>query len=200
MEAEPLFLRRCEQIAAILQSDDEADLLTLAVYLRQMLLDRNRLQDTANKGRVRYNFHVGVSRYLRNDPAPGRSFWSILDELDPELGIPGMQTAHLSRDKFLKHVVHSSYGKQITIRDIVHHAANVLGGAHHDPRPEITPIGLINGKVRVKGQEIAIYYLKGIAKVVLRALQPVIDDVRRRQSQIDASAPSTSISARPDRE
>ena len=182
MQPEPLFLRRCEQAAVLMQSNDEAELLDLAGLLRQLLMDKYSLMDTANASCVKPKFHVGVSRYAGNDQFADKTFWTILDGLDPEIRAPDAPSAHLTRDAFLKHVVINDHGKSITIKDIIEHAANVSGGVHHDPRPKNSPVSNVNRKVVVYGIPIDVYYIKGIAKVTLRALQPIIDDVQKRQS------------------
>lgn len=199
MDPEALFLRRCEQAAILTQSNDEAELLDLAGLLRQLLMDKFSLFDTANKGRVKPKFHVGVSRYAENDPHEAKSFWSILDGLDPQIRAPGAPSAHLTRDQFLKHVVTNHFGNKITIMDIIDHAANVSGGVHHDPRPKTTAVARANSQIVVKGFPIATYYLQGIARITLRALQPVIDDVQKRRSQTQSAepAPLPDKSARP---
>jgi hypothetical protein len=164
-----------------LQSDNHIDLLDIAAILRQLLLDKNKLMDAANKGGIKPKFHVGVSVYGPDEHAD-KTFWSMIDGIDPEIRRPGMPSAQLSRDDFLSHVVINNFGKTISIRDIIDHAANVAGGVHLDPRPKNTPIAEAERTVMVRGYPVGAYHLKGIAKVVLRALQPIIDDVQKRQS------------------
>ena len=55
MRAEPLFLRRCEQVANFLQSQSEVDLLDIARILRQIMMDNHSLMDTANINRMTPN-------------------------------------------------------------------------------------------------------------------------------------------------
>src|SRR5258706_12455523 len=74
MDPEPLFPRRCEQIAELMQSRDEIDLLDVAGLLRQVIMDKHSLLDTANKNRIKPKFHVGVSRYADNDPYEKSTF------------------------------------------------------------------------------------------------------------------------------
>ncbi len=177
MDPEPLFLRRCEQIAELMQSRDEIDLLDVAGLLRQVIMDKHSLLDTANKNRIKPKFHVGVSRYADNDPYEKSTFWMILDGIDPEIRAPGAPSAHLTANQFLQHVVINDHGNRITIKDIIDNCANVSGGRHHDPRPKNTPITLVNRKVTVRGFPVDVSYIRGIATVALRAMQPVIDDV-----------------------
>ncbi|MGN7883667.1 hypothetical protein [Ensifer sp. 22460] len=181
MHAELLFIRRCEQAAELLHSRDEAELLDLAGLLRQMLMDRFSLMDAVNTNRIKAKFHVGASSYAGPDPYEKQTFWTILDGLDPEIRRPGAPSVTLTRQQFLKHVVINAHGNKITIQDVIEYAANVAGGVHFDPRPRPEPIARVNRTVNVKGIEIAMYHLKAIATVVLRALQPLIDDVRARQ-------------------
>lgn len=192
MDAEPLFLRRCEQAAILAQSEDEAELLDLAGLLRQMLLDSFKLMDTVNKNRIKPTFYVGISNFSEPDPYELQTFWTILDGLDPE--IPGRSgpSAHMTRNQFLGHTVINHFGNKIAIKDIIKHCAEEAGGVHHDPRTKSTPVVKANREVIVKGFPIGVYHLKAIAKVMLRGLQPIIDDVQKRQSasQTGAHAPS----------
>lgn len=198
MDAEPLFLQRCGQLAALLQSDNEIDLLDIGAILRQLLLDKNKLMDAANKEGIKPKFHVGVSHYGPDEHA-AKTFWSTIDGIDPEIR-PGAPSAHLGRDDFLKHVVINYFGKNITIRDIIDHTANVAGGVHLDPRPKKTPIRHADQAVTVLGYPISAYHMRAIGKVALRAFQPIIDDVQKRQShaQSGARGPSPNKSAEPD--
>jgi hypothetical protein len=182
MDPEPLFLRRCEQMAALVQSNDEVDLLDVARLLRQILMDKHSLLDAANKSRVKIKFHVGVSSYDVPDPHEKATFWMILDGLDPEIRRPGAPSAHLTHNQFLQHVVINDHGTKITIKDVIDNAAHVSGGVHYDPRLKNTPIAHVNRKVSVLGFPVDVTYLKGIAKVALKAMQPVIDNVQKRQS------------------
>jgi hypothetical protein len=201
MEAEPLFLQRCEQIALLIQSDKEIDLLDLGGRLRQLLMDNYSLMDTANSGRIKPKFHVGVSRYAGDDEFAEKTFWSILDGIDPENRAPGAPSAHLTRDAFLKHVVANDHGKSITIKDVIEHTSNKSGGIHHDPRPNSSSAAKMDRTITVHGFPITAYHLKGIAKVALRALQPVIDDVQKRQTRAQSGEPhpSPDKSCEPDR-
>jgi hypothetical protein len=192
MQGELLFIRRCEQMVLLLQSKDEAEILDLAGYLRQMFLDRHQLAATANIKKRKLQFHVGISRFPPNDPYENMTFWSLLDGLDPDTREPGAPSAYLTRDAFLKHVVINNWGKKISIKDIILHAAEAAGGVHHEPTPRNTPIGIASRKILVYGFPIDVYHLKSITRIALRALQTIIDDVQKRQSalQIGASVPS----------
>jgi hypothetical protein len=64
MRAEPLFLRRCEQVANFLQSQSEVDLLDIARILRQIMMDNHSLMDTANINRIKTSYSVGLLRNL----------------------------------------------------------------------------------------------------------------------------------------
>jgi len=188
MDPEPLFLKRCEQMAALMQSNDEVDLLDVARLVRQILMDKHSLLDTANKSRIKIRFHVGVSSFDMPDPHEKATFWMILDGLDPEIRHPGAPSAHLTANQFLQHVVINDHGTRITIKDVIDNAAHISGGVHHDPRPKNTPMTHVNRKVSVRGFPVDVAYLKGIAKVTLRAMQPVIDDVQTRQSSARSGA------------
>jgi hypothetical protein len=199
MDAEPLFLQRCGQLVALVQGDSEIDLLDIGAILRQLLLDKNKLMDAANKERIKPKFHVGLSNFGPDEHAD-KALWTMVDGIDPEVRSAQAPSAELGRDDFLNLVVINNFGKTITIRDIIDHAANVAGGVHLDPRPKRTPIAEVDRKVIIQGYPIAAYHMRAIAKVILRGLQPIIDDVQKRQSaaQTDGRVPSPSKSAEPD--
>jgi hypothetical protein len=198
MEPEPLFLQRCGQLAALLQGNSEIDLLDIGAILRQLLLDKNKLMDAANKERIKPKFHVGASNFAADEHAD-KTFWTMIDGIDPEIRSAQAPSVQLGRDDFLNLVVINNFGKTITIRDIIDHAANVAGGVHLDPRPKKTPIEASDREVIVNGYPIAAYHMRAIAKVALRGLQPIIDDVQKRQSaaQSGVRARSPGKSAEP---
>ncbi|MBX9773659.1 MAG: hypothetical protein K2Y71_04520 [Xanthobacteraceae bacterium] len=180
MRPELLFLRRCEKMDSLSKSNNEADVLDLAAYLRQFILDGHSLIDTVNKSHIKIRFHVGCATYPIDDPHEAQTFWTIVDGLDPEIRRPGAPSAHLTRDQFLKHVVINNFGKKITIKDIIEHTANAAGGVHHDPKPRNTPTANASRTVLVHGLPIDTFYLKPIAIIVLRAVQPIVEDVQKR--------------------
>ncbi len=182
MNPELLFLRRCEQAAILVRSEDEAELLDLAGLLRQMLLDKFKLMDGANKSGIKPTFHVGVSHFGSPDPYEDKTFWTILQGLDPETRPPGSPSAEMTRDQFLAHVVINHFGDKITIKDIIKRAAEEEGGVYYDPRQKSSAISKVNKIVLVKGFPIGTYHLKAITRVMLRGLQPIIDDARKRET------------------
>jgi hypothetical protein len=56
-----------------------------------------------------------------------------------------------------------------------------VSGVHYDPHRQKEPVALIDGKINVKGLPVAVYNLKAIAKIALRALEALIADVKRRR-------------------
>jgi len=178
MDAEPLFLQRCEQIAILLQSHNEVELLHLGGLLRQLIMDKYSLLDTANKNRIKPVFYVGVLGAVAEQRKP--LFAAIEDGLDPETGRPGRPTARLTRDDFLKHIVMMARDNDVmvTVKDVISHAANVAGGIHHDPRPKTDPLSTFGKFLQIGGYPVGLRQLKAIARVTLRALQPVIEDVK----------------------
>ncbi len=88
MEADKLFLARCRQIASLLESHNEVDLLDLSSYLRALFLDQHALVDTVNAGpeKVRLEFHVGT---FSNQPDQFTTLLSFEDGIDPQTRRPG---------------------------------------------------------------------------------------------------------------
>lgn len=96
--------------------------------------------------------------------------------------------ATLTREGFSTLPVIYLQGQMITVREVVRHAALVAGGVHHDsnPREEFHSLVGASRTIQIGGLPFGIRDLMAIARVTIRGLQPLIDDVRR---QLDEPAP-----------
>jgi hypothetical protein len=187
MEAEPLFIQRCEQIVLLLQSQKEMELLDLGGLLRQLLMDKFSLLDTANKNRVKPIFHVGQ---FTLQPDKYTQWLALEDGLDPETRPPWKPSTNLTRDEFLRHVVIVANGVPISVKDVIFYAANIAGGVHHDPRSKTDALAVFSKHLGIGGLPAGIRQLKAIARVTIRSLQPVIEDVKQRAAPSVAPTPS----------
>lgn len=180
MYSNGLFLERCDQVAILLESHKEIELLDLSALLRQLLFDEKSLVDTVNTRPIRLEFRVGAWPPMF-DPLP--THVSLEDELDPETGPPGISTAiTLSRAEFARYPVTYFDGLSISVKDVIRYASNVAGGVHHDPspRPEFRIMHALSQQIGWGGLPLGIRQLKAIGRVTLRALYPLIDDVKKR--------------------
>lgn len=181
MDAERLLLARCKQLAVLVQSNDEVELLDMASLIRQLLFDQHSLTDSVNKGRNKVNlmFHVGDFSY---PPDQYVTLMSLEDGIDPHTRRPGSPSLSLSRKRFQNHVIAHGAGQQLTIMEAIKFAANVAGGRHHDPYPKDKDkiIASLSKQHRIGGLPFGVRLQKAIARVVLRALDPLIQDVQSR--------------------
>jgi hypothetical protein len=176
MDPRRLFLERCRQMAILSESHQEVDVLDLAKILRQVFLDKKSLVDTVNARKIPLTF---VATRFRNEEAMmGYIFASLEDSIDPDLA-PERLAVELSRDEFCRHTAMFFRGNRISIKEIVRYAAIVAGGVHHDPAPkdEFWLVPTIHQSIGVGGLPGTIRMIKAIARVALRGLQPLIEDV-----------------------
>ena len=193
MEPDAIFLRRCSQIVTLLSAKDKESILDLALPLRQLLIDKHTILGAANKNKIKIVFIVGKPK-MHKIPKGVRSIWSIIDALDPNTFGPQLPRMELNLNQFIKFVVMHYNDRDVTIRDIIKNAAEIEGGVHYDPREvkRNEPAGMMQKTISVWGIPIGIYSLRAIASVTIRALQPVIEDVQKRQSTAHTEKPAPS--------
>jgi hypothetical protein len=182
MDARQLIVERCEQMRQMLASAKEIDCLDIAGNLRQLLADQHRLIDTANVNKVPIRFR---SNKLREDPPglPIPSFRSIEDGLDPDTAAPIHGAPYdMTIDQFLGQTILVIGGKPYSVKDVIKFAANVAGAIHHDPKakPEFEAQKRYSELFRIGGFPAGIRQLRAIARITLKALQPLLADIAAR--------------------
>ena len=192
MHPEPLFLQRCEQLALILASKKEIDLLDTSRLLRQLIADKHSLMDAANSNRLKIMFRVSIAS--ASGWAVGVGHVMSGSMIDPQV-IPGGDeyAIPLPKDKFLQHEIGRIYDgaaeTPITVKDLICYAAHKAGGVHYDAKPksEYDALAMQSEKFFANFGDDAfemmsdLQTLRAIARVTLRALQPLIEDVKSRQ-------------------
>ena len=104
-----LFLERCDQMAILLESHKQIELLDLSAILRQLLFDKKSLVDTVNTESIKLEFRVGSW----GEPPPIKlTMDSLQDGLDPESDPANIEVLTLSRDEFAKYPVTYYEGHQ----------------------------------------------------------------------------------------
>jgi hypothetical protein len=188
MRSDDLFLRRTEQIAALSQAHDEGSLIDLSGHLYQMLCDKHSLVDTVSKGCVQASFSVNARARepLPDWLVPLVHYQAAEDLIDPELW-PGVEVAPLSKDDFLKMNVMYIRGQYLTVKHVIGFARNVAGGGHFDPTPQYGPYEALRLwreapliHPMAEGYHPGLRQLRSVARVTLRALQPLVETVRLR--------------------
>jgi hypothetical protein len=183
MDAETLFLERCNQIQILAQSSREIEILDIGGRLRQLFLDDKHLISTANKDKVKLRFDVGQ---FSGEPDPYEAYvtyHSLEDGVDPY--VPGHERTplRLTMDDFLAHHIMTINGKRILVKDIIFFTSHVAGSIHFDPKPrkEFEVLAEFAKFFSVGGLPGGTRILTAIARVALRGLQPLIDNIKARR-------------------
>jgi hypothetical protein len=180
MDADRLFLERCQQIENLQQSDREIDLLDMAAHLRQLLLDDAPLVHKVNRSRrIKLKFQVGDFR--APPPDAFTVAMALEDGLDPETRAPGGPTKEVNFDGLIRHVVLYLKGRPHSVAEVVQLAANVAGGVHltENPDKKRALIAKYSSLFALGGLPAGIRQLKAIARVSLRGLAPLIEAVKK---------------------
>lgn len=173
--AERLFLETVLDIDEKVTTGDWYSVLRASALLRQLLVDERPVVHAVNrKCRVRLRF-----RTLDLAPLPGEPdvHWR---KLDPSL-FPGGVTTDQTLDQFLAAVCLDWKGRRSTVKDLIKACANASGGTHLGPakEPEEQLLLEFDEVVRVVGEEPSLKALSGVCRVVLVALQPLVQAVSR---------------------
>jgi len=183
MDAEVLFLERCNQIHILAQSLREIDILDIGGRLRQLFMDDKHLISTANKDKIKLRFEVGR---FSEEPDPYEAYvvyHSLEDGVDPYLPGREREPLVLNMDDFLAHHIMTINGKRILIKDIISFTSHVAGSIHYDPRPkkDFEALSEFAKYFSLGGLPRGTRILKAIARVALRGLQPLVDDIKDRR-------------------
>ena len=183
MEAKRLFLATLDDLQARLDDpEDEYKMLRAAGPIRQLILDKQRLMDVVNKRDYGIKVWFRITKHpLRTQPLPAGSIWYILDGVDPER-FPEYPVETLDRSRFLRVPTMRLTSGEVTIKDIIKHAANAEGGVHlgasRSPRAAAAS-GLLRVNIDCNERSAAAVAMKGIISVALTAMEPLRAAVTR---------------------
>jgi hypothetical protein len=168
-----LFLETLKDIKKRVASNDAYEILLISALLRKLLLDDFPLLDQVNrkyKLKILYEITKIQEALVQNS-----EYYISADMLDPETAPPSKKSQKVSRDQFLKTTVLSVYGKRYSIKDIILFEANIMGGIHAGATKEVKEHALeqINRIYEVQSSRGSLLQLKAIARVVLKALEPL---------------------------
>jgi hypothetical protein len=180
MDADDLFLATLEDLdARSSPGKAEYEVLQIAALLRKLLLDEARLTDQVNASRRLKIRYYANNRNPPSDPAP--TFWSMQDGLDPDTAAPLARNnpQQMTRDQFLAVTVILTEGVALTVRDVIDYLANVAGAVHlgRARTPEHAVLAALDRDIQVGGYSPTVRSLLAIARVTVRALQPLRSDV-----------------------
>lgn len=181
-----LFLSTLEDLQDRLQdTEDEYKMLRAAGLLRQLLLDSPPLMAVVNKPhrikiRFRVTRHPARMGFVIDDRGvahvmPEGSMWFILDGIDPAR-FPEYPVEELDRRHFLKVATMRVRSGEVTVKDVIRHAAHSEGGIHLG-HPESPRVAAASGFFRVsidgRDRSAAAATMKGIVSVVLASMEPL---------------------------
>jgi hypothetical protein len=183
MDPDKLFLVRCQEVASLLDTNDEIKLLDLSRLIRQLMIDDQPLVGVVNRKpqKIGLSFRVGAFTYR---PDKYTAFMSLEDGVDPKKRYPGAPVVTLNQGEFLNHPVIYSHPFEVTIKQVVQYISNVAGGIHYDPIPKKkhAVMARLSQRVLRRGFSMGIVMLRDISTVMLRGLEPLIKNVEARNA------------------
>lgn len=147
-----------------------------------LLLDAQRLVDQVNRA---YKFDIRY-RIVRTGPpmlpGGGPDFWTVGDGLAPKLMEDFPLPLHIESvglEAFLHERVMIYAGEDVTVRDLIDHVANVVGGVHAGKAREVRDLKLneLAEETALGGMDAPIFVLRAIVLVVAEALRPLRDAI-----------------------
>jgi hypothetical protein len=181
VDADRLFLSTLTDLEnRVHPAPNEYAVLGIAAVVRKLLLDELPLVDEVNRRRgLKINFRINHERPVWEAlGSPRPEFWSLQDGLDPEASRRA-NPEEVSRKDFLATRVMLVRDREITVKDILSHTANVAGAVHRGNPRDVSQETLqyLEGQISVGGYPADVRSLQAIGRVVLRALQPLRDKV-----------------------
>jgi hypothetical protein len=183
MERDRLFVQTIDWLAEVgyRHPPDEHELLLASGRLRLLLLDAGRLVDQVNRTR-RFDLRYRILRHGDGPPLQHLlKLWAVPDGLAPELmgfnhNIP-IESVKL--EALLHERVMIYEGEDVTVRDLIDHVANVVGGVHAGKALESKDQKLneLAEEVVIQGMDVAVRCLRSIVVVVVEALRPLRDAI-----------------------
>ena len=164
-----------------LTSNDPYEILIISDLLRKLLLDDFPLLDQVNR---HYHIKTFFNIISPNDVLVEKAeYYLLADGLDPDTAFRPGRKQSITRDQFLKITVLAIRGKRYTIRDLILFEANIMGGVHAGTSKTLKAEALqeINSIYEIGGLRGSLLQLKAIARVVLKALEPLRDRIMKNQ-------------------
>jgi hypothetical protein len=175
-----LFLETLKDIEKRVASKDTYEVLLISALIRKLLLDDFPLLDQINR---KYKTKISFEIIPSQDALIQKSeYYIIADMLDPETAPPSKKSQKVSRDQFLKTTVLSICGKRYSIKDIILFEANIMGGIHAGmpEKEKEQALQQVNSIYEIEASRGSLLQLKAIARVVLKALEPLRIQILQR--------------------
>jgi hypothetical protein len=178
MNKEQLFCHTLDDIADVIANPTDYEVLRSSALLRQLLLDGGCLVDLVNRAhKLKVEFEISdgwATEYNKAILNLNPSILLVLDGLSPDTQLLKAPNAKLRKDDFLAYRLALINGTYISVRDIIDHCSNVMGGVHAgSPRSESQKAISSADFMRIGGGAISIKQLMPILRVVHKALDPL---------------------------
>lgn len=173
MERNALFLSMLDEVKSLLNTKEEYQALRIAALLRSLLVDPPLVHEINRSHRVELRFDVESSPWL-GPLHPHTIFASAA--IVPH---PSSTTKKLNFDQFLKWEVLVVGGHRYNVRELIKHVANISGGVHAGQvtNGKALNLEILDGLVEIADLPAVVGQLRGIAHVVLTALEPLRERV-----------------------
>lgn len=175
MNRTTLFLETLDHLQECATSREPYAGLQAAALLRKLFLDGNPLLHQANREhKLPIHFRIVPQSGPSTSAGLTPKAWIAPHGLEPAFHPPGTEVLTLDLPGFLRANVASVGGTDCTVRDLIDHAANVLGGVHTGtPRsPEDRALEVLAPSTLL-GWDLRLTALRSVARIALHALQPL---------------------------
>jgi hypothetical protein len=173
-----LYLRTIEDLRSKASSHDAYELLRGSALVRQLILDDPPLAHFVNR-----NFRVKLQfRVVEWEPCPLEGVVFSWVDVSSDRAAPWsvVPPRLVKQDAFLATKCLSMEDQVFTVKDVIKSCANFRGGVHKGNRAEEADQALaeFDRIVQVGGMDATVNLIRGIAKCLLVALEPLTEAVR----------------------
>lgn len=175
-----LFLETIADLKEKLKRGSEYDIIKAAGLLRGIFLDGHKsLYDKVRKNNCKIVFVTIDHTTNINNIFPDSTFQFI--NIDAS-GFPGAKTTQNSREQLLNICCLTFRGSNFTVADLIRAASNMKGGVHLGKAMNDKEANLLelDKCIQIMGEESTIVNLRGIIRVVITGLEPLITDIKQR--------------------
>lgn len=175
------FKKTYEDLESRIRSGTKYDLIVSAVLLRKLLFDSTPITSLVNREfRIKLKFEV--MKWAKNKPEKGKL---AVETVQPQ---EGADSELINLKSFLSRTCLYYHEHEYSVKDILHHIAYTIGGAHApkeptDAKEQALIDELMNSfKFGFGGSDvvnIGVGLIVPIAKVTLNALSPLLDEIKK---------------------
>jgi hypothetical protein len=183
---EELFINTFRELDTRSRSTHPYDLVKCAGLIRLLLLDRYPLVNRANTSELRITFDMPVQKIENpKDAGFAPTFFARFDGINPD--VPLSDNAEIKKHSlkaFLSKIVMTVEEHDVRIKDIIRFEAHITGGIHAGDVTDVKDKAIegVAGLQYICDIHATAYQIKSISRVVVRALQPLHDDIMSRYS------------------